>query len=311
MIFTQEQTDQLLQIVEYNSSFLIGFNLGVEALTAYDKFVLQQQGIDLSILDQEWPPYLQSFMWGRLSQQLSEKQASMVEYDDFEKYLKRGQYIPLSKREKREYEIARSKSYGHIKSFTDKIKNDVNGVIANEEQESSLDYAKLLKEELSTGVRDRKSLQNIVSELGTKTGNWGLDWGQIVDTEANNIFQRGRSEMILREKGENAEVYKDVFPGACKWCIKLYLTEGIGSQPIVFKLPELISNGSNVGRKQADWLATIDSTHPFCRCTLREKLPHQIWNEESKTFTAPEKHERKIERKSKAKITVGDKKFEV
>lgn len=311
MIFTQDQINTLLQIVDYHSSFLIGFNLGVEVLTPYDHFVLQQQGIDVNSLKQDWPPYLESFMWGRLSAQLSDKQASTVTYNDFEKYLKRGQYIPLSDREQREYEVARQRSYGHIKSFTDKIKTGVNNSILDEEQESSLDYAELLKKEMSTAVQDRKSLKNIVSDLGHKTQNWGLDWGRIVDTEANTIFQKGRAETILKEKGEDAEVYKDVFQGACSHCIRLYLTGGIGSQPIIFKIKELAANGTNIGLKVSDWKPVISSTHPFCRCTLREKLPNQEWNKETGTFTVPEKYERKIERKSKAKIQVGDKKFEV
>ena len=44
--------------------------------------------------------------------------------------------------------------------------------------------------------------------------------------------------------------------------------EDDGVTPKVFKLSELIGNGTNYGKKQADWVATLGIIHPYCQCTL-------------------------------------------
>ena len=99
--------------------------------------------------------------------------------------------------------------------------------------------------------------------------------------------------------------------GACRHCIRLYLTQGMGSQPKIYTLKQFLENGSNIGRKVDDWKAVLESTHPWCRCNLQYVPEGTIWNEEKKMFVYPEKYERKIERKSKVIITVGTKRFEV
>jgi hypothetical protein len=49
-------------------------------------------------------------------------------------------------------------------------------------------------------------------------------------------------------------------------CLKAYL--GPDGKPRVFTLRELVSNGSNFGRKQKDWLPTLEAMHPWCVCDL-------------------------------------------
>ena len=85
-----------------------------------------------------------------------------------------------------------------------------------------------------------------------------------METELNNVWQLGRAQTIEERQGKEALVFKDVFAGGCRSCIKLYTTDGIGSKPRVFKLSELQANGDNIGKKQTDWLPVIGSTHPHC-----------------------------------------------
>lgn len=68
--------------------------------------------------------------------------------------------------------------------------------------------------------------------------------------------------------------------------IALHITYGCRySAPKVFKLSELISNGTNIGRKVNEWKPTVGSTHPWCRCLLRYLPDDYDWSNESKTFT--------------------------
>jgi hypothetical protein len=57
----------------------------------------------------------------------------------------------------------------------------------------------------------------------------------------------------------------------CKKCHGLYLN--VNGTPKVFKMSELIANGSNYGKKAADWKPCLTSLHPNCRCLLSEVSP--------------------------------------
>ena len=46
-----------------------------------------------------------------------------------------------------------------------------------------------------------------------------------------------------------------------------------GKTPRVFKLTELMGNGSNVGRKHNDRRPVVQSFHPYCACRLSELEP--------------------------------------
>ena len=73
------------------------------------------------------------------------------------------------------------------------------------------------------------------------------------------------------------KVFKDVFVGGCRHCIRLYLTGGIGSQPKIFKISDLIANGDNIGVKVNDWKPVISSTHPHCFDKETDVLTNKGW----------------------------------
>jgi len=290
-MFTQSQIQELMSIVDYHSAFVVASVLGGGSLSDFDKFILAQNGIDVDKLSQGNPPHYAMYLWGKLSSELSSAQASSVEFDDFKKYVQRGQYVPLSKNERIRYELSRQVSYNHLKGLSGKQKQTITNIISSK---------------ISEGLEKRKTLKGIVSDIGHEAQTWERDWGRIVDTEMNNIFQQGRSQAIKEKSGADAIVFKDVYDGACRHCISKYLTNGIGSQPRLFKLADLEANGSNVGRKVADWQPTVNSMHPQCRCTLRELPKNFAWDEEKAKF-APKRQE--TTRTAKARLVVGDKEY--
>ena len=106
----------------------------------------------------------------------------------------------------------------------------------------------------------------------------------------------------------------------CPHCRKLYLnTDGT---PKLFKLSELEANGTNIGLKPSEWKATISQAHPRCRCLLQyfEDIPNTKiedfeFDESKSRYILKEDvikdENRKVQRKSKVKITIGEKEFEV
>ena len=309
MLFTQKQIEQLLEQIDLQSVYLVGRNLGAEALTATDINLLEKYGIDMESITVPYPPYLKAFLFGRLASLLSEQQNAQITYDNFKQYIRSVEMEPLTRREKAEYEISRRKTYNHIKSFGERIKSQVNDVIINEDQTVRLEEERILSGEISRGILERRSLQNIVSNVGRKMKRWNVDWGKIVDTELQDIYNHGAAASIVEKHGSDQKVYKDTYAGACRWCIKLHTTSGIGSEPIVFTMDELYANGSNIGLSKDQWKATVGPIHPFCRCHIRPILEHQEWDEKKKRYVTQAPKER-VKGAPKVKIKVGNQNFE-
>ena len=310
MILTSQQIERALQQISKNILLYIGVNLGEAVLTEVDRALLTSLGLNLIGLGGLFPPYYKMYLLGRLTQVIGDYNSGRLAYSDFEEYLRREQYQPLTPFEEIQYTLARQATYHHLKNLEHRVHQDVETSITEELTRS--EYENIFKEELAEGVKERKSVTNIISDIGHRTQDWSKDLGRIVDTEMNNIFQRGRVVEIMRQNpGSDPLVYKDVYVGACRHCIALYLTDGLGSASRLFKLSVLVANGSNIGRKVKDWRATVDGVHPFCRCLLRTHTESTIWDKKKKQFVydteALKREEKRLGIRGKVKVTVGEK----
>ena len=117
----------------------------------------------------------------------------------------------------------------------------------------------------------------------------------------HSAYDEGRAMSIMREYGNDALVYKLPKEEACESCVELFM---IGDVPRIFKLSQLMANGSNIGVPKKEWKATVGPVHPHCRCGLNRVPQGYKWNPKTKMFDLPVKLERK--REGKIGIKVGD-----
>lgn len=314
MILKFSQIENILNQISKNILVYIGVNLGEETLSLVDRSLLTSFGLNITGFSGTFPRYYRMYLLGRLTQLIGDKNSQNLKYLDFEKYLQKNQYQPLTSFEEIQYELARQATYSHLKNLENRVRTDVEETITSVLSRS--EYEKIIKKEIEVGILERKSIGEIVSKIGHRTGDWSKDLGRIVDTEMNNIFQKGRAVQIMKSNpGKDPLVYKDVYEGACRHCIHLYLTKGLGSEPRVFRLSQLIANGTNIGRKVADWRAIIGSTHPFCKCTIRHIEDYMKWDKKLYKFVYNKeelkKEEERLGIRGTVKVTVGDKIFEV
>jgi hypothetical protein len=302
-MFSPSDITEIAKVINKHYSMMICSSLGYEVLSDTDKLLLESYGVNIDELKQEFPPYMQMFLLGRLSSVLGEQKVKQLPMADFKKYLERGQFIPLSERERAEYEVSREMTYNHLKGLANKVTDHTKNLLLEENKKQ------IISEVLTDAVQNRKSISSIVSDLGHKTGEWDRDWKRIAVTEMQNIYNQGRANTIKSKYGEEALVWKQVFPLACRHCIKLYTTAGVGSEPIVFKLKDLIANGNNIGRITADWKPIVGATHPHCRCDIRTVFKGQVWDKNTGSWKYSNDSERVHIRTSKVKVTVGDKEF--
>jgi hypothetical protein len=128
-------------------------------------------------------------------------------------------------------------------------------------------------------LRDKsKHAKNLRGSLQGKVKDWSGRWKMIVNTELSRATNYGALDAIFtNNKGQDPkEIYcYKVGPNdgaTCKYCKKFWFMPD-GVTPKVYKLSELITNGTNIGRKQADWKPTVDITHPNGRHTLVQLQP--------------------------------------
>jgi len=303
---------QLLDVIDMNHIMFSLRTVGERVLTKEDKDTLKKFNVDVDETKKEIPTVEKSFHWGRLSQLLKDK-AKGITWDDFTKYLKRGQYIPLNESEKYALEYVENKTFHHIKGLGDKVRQTVGGIVIESSPKLRIDYEEAIKDSIKEGIKERESAAKVASDIRKKMKDFNRDLGRIAETELNNAYQVGRAEQAKREGGSDSLVYKDVYPQACRHCIKAYLTGGIGSKPKIFKLSELIDNGTNIGKRVDDWLPTLESMHPYCRCQLHTVPKGYEWSDEKGMWVIPEKIQTEEDIRDKLgvrgliKITVGDK----
>lgn len=307
-IFTQRQLNELLDIINNQTSIFIASNLGADYLTDQEKETLRRNGVDVDNLYQlQNDPMFIAMQFGMLSEILSNKEAKEMKYDKLKGWIKNGKYVPLNSRERFSLDSVKNQAYGDIKSLNGKIFQDLNGIVNQTASESvARAQEKELRQHIGAGLRNRESVEKISREFANKTGDYSRNFDRIVEYVSHQAFDEGRANTFRRKaRGKDPNVYKNLYSGACKHCIRLYLTAGMGSKPKVFKLSELEANGTNIGKKTEDWQPVVGSTHPHCRCTLEYIDDDMEWNEEKGKFERTEERQPRVKR-DKVKIMVGD-----
>lgn len=306
MAFTQNQIAEILRIINFQHILFIGTNVGIDVLSDADIYMLQQYGFDVSSLQQGFTPFEEMFRFGMLSAAIGEKRTRQMKYDDFKRFLRDNMELHLTQIEQNALMNAKRQASSDIRGLGNRIERHTEQVLIEYDQQQRREFEQTISDAAQANIANRGSIRDLVSKLGHKTGDWARDFGRISDYVMHQAFENGRAEQIMKEHGEDAEVYKDVYKGACKYCVKLYLTGDIGSEPILFKLRELIANGTNIGRKPPEWLAVVGPTHPHCRCTLSYRDPAYDWDEKSKSYNKPRKYQRRVQRRSRINITIGN-----
>lgn len=264
-LLTDRQLREVTRLInDYHSAFVVNIGLG-DIIPDDDVKRLKKMGlIDLM------PKSLaeDAFMFGFLADALSESKAKKMSYDGFKQWLK-FQKPALSHEEMAAVKHIRRSLATHVRGIGGKMDKGTHEVLVEADQDLRRRLAATVKRELIRGIEKRKSIAEIVNKLRKSTKESARDWQRVVATELNNAFQEGKLTTIMKaNKGRDPRVFKRVKKSACAECKSAYLTKS--GKPRVFKLSELLANGSNVGRSSDDRRASVESHHPWCQCELQE-----------------------------------------
>jgi len=127
-----------------------------------------------------------------------------------------------------------------------------------------------VQHEIALGAAGRSSRTSIEKRLRSKLAESERNWALVVQTELHNALEGGKALGFARSG--NPLVYKRPRQDACRFCKLLFLN---GSKPRLFRLSELVKNGTNAGRRAGrpsargtQWKATIGCVHPGCQCEM-------------------------------------------
>lgn len=275
IVLTKAQLAEIRKLIDdHHLAFFVNVLGGAELV---DKKALERLKAMGLIVDPKDALLQDAFRFGRIVDDLKKegRDVRSMTYDEFKAALKTSRARdPLTQREKATLKAARRKVYEHLKGLGNTVKESTEEVIVEGDKQLRTRLEGEVKRQLVSGLEKRKTIKQIALALGEKTQDYSRDWTRIAYTETNNAFQEGKAETIKSKTTPSYDpmVYKLPRPDACEECKKAYL-EKDGVTPRLFKLSELLANGSNVGRKHGDRKPVHGSHHPWCACELQELEP--------------------------------------
>lgn len=287
MIFTNNQIQDVVGILKRWQLIFVANQVGLDYLSQSDKAILTASGVDLNLYTNKQGVLEHAFLWGIFAEAIGDARAKKMNYTQFQKFLASGNFVPLNEDQRFALQQMKNRAYTDITGLGNRVIQGTSNVIIRANQREQAKVRNIIKKKTVQAVELRYGARTLAAELGEATKDWSRDWLRIAYYLTHEAYNGGRAQGILKNYGADAEVYFDVYPGACKKCKELYLVDpkDDNSEPIVFKLKDLIANGNNIGRKIADWLPTISPTHPYCRCTINRKPANREWDPDTRAFT--------------------------
>lgn len=191
---------------------------------------------------------------------------------DYQDAVRQAHRAPVTELEKAAIEQIRQAACEHVTGLGNSFTGELREIMLKKNRS----YVQGM---MATGAEKKMTAQEIASEIGHATKDWGRDLYRITYTEGHNA-QQYASLIDMKKKfgydpatGKEKELYVAREPelDACKYCYQLYVKPD--GTLIGFKLNEILAGPvDNYGRKASKigsdggWLPVVGATHPYCRC---------------------------------------------
>lgn len=274
MIFNFQQIQEIISILKRNELAFLAKQLGLNYLTQGEINLLSASGIDLTKFTDSKGYIEYAYIFGIWADALGDKRTKNMTFRQFKDFMKSSNFIPLTEEEEFALKQLKTRAYTDITGLGSRIVGGTTNIIVRGNQQQQAQIRDIIKKKTIRAYELRQSSTKLASDLGHATQDWGRDWLRIAKYLMHSAFNTGKAQNILKNYGNDVEVYFDVYPKACRRCKELYLTDpdDENSQPKIFKLTDIIANGNNIGRKADDWLPTLDPIHPYCFASKATKI---------------------------------------
>ena len=258
MALTPSQIRQIKKVIEEHMNIIMELTIG-------DTFVspqtLKKLGIPKSISNL----ITDSYKYGKLSTVVN-KNLSKMSPQEVNSLIKK---LKVSTRQQKSIEYLKAKTQLSIDNLTQRMTS----AVVTSALQGQLNMYQAIDKVIPNAVKEGTDRYKVIQQLRDLTQDWERDWHRVAHSEMWDAKVQGEANAIIdnespiSKKGRDTIVFKRPAPNACNKCKQLYL-ESNGVTPKLFKITELQSNGSNYGKKQADWKPTLGILHPNCMCPL-------------------------------------------
>jgi|DEB0MinimDraft_6_1074348.scaffolds.fasta_scaffold03315_3 hypothetical protein len=133
---------------------------------------------------------------------------------------------------------------------------------------------KVIREEVGTATLTKDQARTVARRIRQRSGDLARNFERIAETELQAVHNEGQIAQAVDLDGESARVARIPESGACGYCLRAFIDPET-QRPYIFEVSQLIENGSNIGRKRADWTPSAYPMHPSCRCDTIPVGPDQ------------------------------------
>jgi hypothetical protein len=198
--------------------------------------------------------------------------------DDFWRRIRDDPQV-ITEAEREAVAILRDRVGQHVRGLGNKFDAATGHILVDADDKLRRRRLTKLQHEVARGVDERATAKDVAQRIRAATMDLKRDWLRTAHTEMHNAVEEAKAIVLAhRSPDRDPRVFKRSHPDACPFCKLLYLKPD-GVTPRVFKLSELLANGSNVGRRagrpmlsgrsRTQWKAVVGAVHPFCRCSLQ------------------------------------------
>lgn len=251
---TKGQINQIQQIIKNHMAVLTKILIG-EGNPSPE--LVKKLGLPKSITDM----ITDSYQYGVL-QILSKKKIENLTQKEVQNLI---DSLSSTKQQQQAIDYLKIKTQLSIDSLQNKMIAGVTNLAIQEQLNMYQAVGQVIPKNMKTYTPQYK----VIQQLREYSNDWNRDWHRVAHTEMWSAKNHGIANTIINDKaqkGTDTLVYIRVAKNACPHCKRLYLdSDGI---PKIFKLSELLANGTNYGKKVANWLPVIPPCHPNCMCIL-------------------------------------------
>ena len=167
MIFTPNQIEELMGILEKYTLTFIAKHVGTDILTKQDRDLLRMAGVDIAKINVNASNIAQAFKFGMLSDALGSSGAKGMTYESFKKFLDTGKFVPLNKKEKGALTSLKYQTYTDMKGLTSKMQTDVmQKLVVADKAKNEIKHSPQVTEAAKRAIEHRKGVTFMASELG-------------------------------------------------------------------------------------------------------------------------------------------------
>ncbi len=297
MTFSIKQIWKIIEIIEKNQAVFIGNQLGLEYLSPYQLWILKSYGIDPDDFKGVISDIDRAYYFGMMAQNLGGLKSFKVTKKNYDKFFQERMNQPMSTVKMEGLKYIKARAFNDLSGLGNKVQNKFTNRILSASLAKQRAMAKKIKKKSVEAFAHGMTAQELASELRHLTEDWARDFSRISDYVLQEAYAYGRAYEILEEYGDDAEVYKQTFPGVCKPCEKNYGSPG--KKPVVYRLDDLMANGNNIGKKDQD--PVVGNAHPWARSILHVKPKDSVWDNAKNRFVLT-RNTHGVKRTSKVKI---------